>query len=109
MRCSRIRGCGAPAPSFLCCRLQILTLLMTDLTFLTATTMVAQIREKKLSPVELTEAHLAKIARLNPNLNAFVQVDPKRVRREAREADAAIAEEIGRASCRVSVLNGVAV
>ncbi|PYQ42102.1 MAG: hypothetical protein DMG99_09585 [Acidobacteria bacterium] len=48
---------------------------MTDLTFLTATTMVAQIREKKLSPVELTEAH-----------------HPERVEREAREAQSAIAE-----------------
>src|SRR5947199_534138 len=63
---------------------------MTDLTFLTATTMVAQIREKKLSPVELTEAHLGKIARLNPQLNAFVQVDLERVRREARDAESAI-------------------
>src|SRR6185437_3160402 len=63
---------------------------MTDLTFLSATEMVAQIREKKLSPVDLAEAHLAKIERLNPKLNAFVQVDPERVRRDAREAQSAI-------------------
>ena len=63
---------------------------MSDLTFLPATEMAARIREKKLSPVELAEAHLAKIARLNPQLSAFVQVDPERVRREARDAESAI-------------------
>ena len=41
--------------------------------------------------MELAEAHLAKIDRLNPKLNAFVQIDPERVRREAREAESAIA------------------
>jgi Asp-tRNA(Asn)/Glu-tRNA(Gln) amidotransferase A subunit family amidase len=33
------------------------------------------IREKKISPVELADAPLAKIERLNPKLNAFVHVD----------------------------------
>ena len=58
--------------------------LMTDITFLPAVVMAQQIREKKIGPVELAEAHLAKIERLNPMLNAFVQLDPERVRREAR-------------------------
>ena len=49
--------------------------------------MAGLIREKKISPVELAEAHLAKIERLNPKLNAFVQVDAERVRREARRAE----------------------
>ena len=65
---------------------------MSDLTFLSATVMAAQIREKKISPTELAEAHLAKIDRLNPKLNAFVQVDPERVRRETRQAESALAE-----------------
>ena len=52
--------------------------------------MAEQIREKKISPVELVEAHLAKIERLNPKLNAFVHVDAERVRREARAAEAAV-------------------
>ena len=52
--------------------------------------MADQIREKKLSPVDLAEAHLSKIARLNPQLNAFVHVDAERVRREARAAEAAV-------------------
>lgn len=62
-----------------------------DLTFFTAHEMAAQIRLKELSPVELVEAHLAKIGQLNPRLNAFVQVDPERVRREAREAESVLA------------------
>ena len=70
---------------------------MTDLTFLPATTMAAQIREKKISPAELADAHLAKIDRLNPLLNAFVHVDPDRVRREARAAEAAVTETSGQA------------
>lgn len=63
---------------------------MTDLTFLSAVSMVWQIREKKISPVELAEAHLAKIERLNPKLNAFVHVDPERLRREARLSESAV-------------------
>ncbi len=61
---------------------------MTDLTFFHAVEMARQIREKKISPVELAEAHLAKIERLNPKLNAFTQVDADRVRRQARAAEA---------------------
>ena len=60
---------------------------MSDLTFLSATSMVEQIRQKKLSPVELVEAHLVKIARLNPQLNAFVQVDSASALRRARLAE----------------------
>jgi Asp-tRNA(Asn)/Glu-tRNA(Gln) amidotransferase A subunit family amidase len=52
--------------------------------------MAAQIREKQISPVDLAEAHLAKIERLNPKLNAFVHVDAGWVRREARHAAAAV-------------------
>jgi len=61
---------------------------MHDLTFLPAVVMAQQIREKKISPVELADAHLMKIERLNPKLNAFVHVDTERVRREARAAEA---------------------
>jgi Asp-tRNA(Asn)/Glu-tRNA(Gln) amidotransferase A subunit family amidase len=60
---------------------------MADLTFLPAVVMAQQIREKRISPVELADAHLAKIERLNPKLNAFVQVDADAVRREARAAE----------------------
>ncbi len=63
---------------------------MADLTFLPAVEMARQIREKKISPVELAEAHLAKIERLNPRLNAFVHFDPERVLLEARAAEDAV-------------------
>jgi len=63
---------------------------MTDPTFLTATEMASRIREKRISPLELAEAHLRKIERLNPRLNAFVHVDAERVRREARAAEQAV-------------------
>lgn len=60
---------------------------MSDLTFLSAVVMAQQIREKKTSPVELIDAHLAKIERLNPKLNAFVHVDADRARRDSRSAE----------------------
>ena len=63
---------------------------MNDPTFLPAVEMARQIREKKLSPVELAEAYLDKIQRLNPKLNAYVHVDPERVRSEARAAEASL-------------------
>ncbi len=64
--------------------------LLSDLTFLPAVEMARQIREKKISPVELAHAHLAKIERLNPKLNAYVDLNPDRVLREAREAEAVL-------------------
>ncbi len=53
---------------------------MSGLTFLSAVSMAEQIRKKKISPVELVEAHLAQIEKLNPRLNAFVLVDAERAR-----------------------------
>ena len=41
--------------------------------------MAKKIRDREISPVELAEAHLKKIERLNPKLNAFVHVEPERV------------------------------
>jgi Asp-tRNA(Asn)/Glu-tRNA(Gln) amidotransferase A subunit family amidase len=63
---------------------------MDDLTFLSAVQMAERIRRKSISPVELAEAHLEKIERLNPKLNAFVHFDPERVRSEAQVAEAAV-------------------
>jgi Asp-tRNA(Asn)/Glu-tRNA(Gln) amidotransferase A subunit family amidase len=60
---------------------------MSDLTFLSAVSMADQIRQKKVSPVELVEAHLAKITRLNSQLNAFVHVDPDTALQQAHAAE----------------------
>ncbi len=75
---------------------------MPELTFLSAVFMAEQIRRKQLSPVELVEAHLARIEELNPRLNAFVQVDVEGARRQARVAEAAV-----RDGQELAVLHGV--
>ena len=63
---------------------------MSSLTFLPAVSMAEQIRKKKISPVELVDAHLAQIEKLNPRLNAFVQVDAERSRAVAIDAEIAV-------------------
>lgn len=60
---------------------------MVDLTISTATQLV---REKKISPVELTEECLNRIDRLNPILNAFITVTHDSAIAQAREAEAEI-------------------
>jgi Asp-tRNA(Asn)/Glu-tRNA(Gln) amidotransferase A subunit family amidase len=63
---------------------------MDDVTFLSAVEMAQRIREKKISAVELVDAHLEKIEKLNPKLNAFAHVDAERVRRQARDAETVV-------------------
>ena len=64
---------------------------MSDLNYLSATSMAELVRQKKISPVELAQAHLDRIAQVNPKLNAFVQVDVDRVLQEARASESAFA------------------
>jgi Asp-tRNA(Asn)/Glu-tRNA(Gln) amidotransferase A subunit family amidase len=66
---------------------------MSDINFLPAVVMAVQIREKKISPVELLEAHLAQIERLNPTLNAFVHLDAERARHSAHAAESALTQK----------------
>jgi Asp-tRNA(Asn)/Glu-tRNA(Gln) amidotransferase A subunit family amidase len=75
---------------------------MSELTFLSAVAMAERIRAKQLSPLELVDAHLAKIEKLNPVLNAFVQVDADRAREAARKAESALTR-----STAVGPLHGV--
>jgi Asp-tRNA(Asn)/Glu-tRNA(Gln) amidotransferase A subunit family amidase len=49
--------------------------------------MAALVRDCKVSPVELVEAHLARIERLNPKLNAFITVDSEGARAQALKAE----------------------
>lgn len=63
---------------------------MSDLTFLPAVTMAAKVRQKEISPLELVQAHLDRIAAVNPRLNAFTQVDAERALKHARAAETAV-------------------
>lgn len=58
-----------------------------QLAYLTIEEAAQLLRRKKLSAVELVEAALDRIERLNPRLNAFITVIAGRARREARRAD----------------------
>jgi Asp-tRNA(Asn)/Glu-tRNA(Gln) amidotransferase A subunit family amidase len=62
---------------------------MAELTSLSATEMARRIRAKEISPVELAEAHLRRIERVNPKINAFVTVDAEGARQQAKRAEAA--------------------
>src|SRR5262249_17741818 len=48
------------------------------------------VRDRRISSEELTRAYLARIERLNPTLNAFVQVTAAAALRAAREKDEAL-------------------
>jgi Asp-tRNAAsn/Glu-tRNAGln amidotransferase A subunit and related amidases len=60
---------------------------MTELTISEASDLL---RQKKISPVELTSACLARIDQLNPTLNAFITVTHESAIAEARAAEAEI-------------------
>lgn len=59
----------------------------TDLCFTPATELSRLIAARDLSPVELTDAVLARIDRLNPRLNAFLTVTRDLAREQARAAE----------------------
>ncbi|HVO64775.1 MAG TPA: amidase [Terriglobales bacterium] len=77
-------------------------MIVTDLTSLSALAMAGAVRSQQISPVELVEAHLARIQKLNPALNAFVQLDAERARREAKTTELA-----ARNSLALGPLHGV--
>ena len=61
-----------------------------ELCWLDATTLAAEIRLARVSPVEVTEAVLARIERVNPRINAFCTVAAEAARAQARLAEAAV-------------------
>jgi len=69
-----------------------------DLCWLPALELASLIRAKKVSPVEVTEAVLARIERLNPALNAFCTVTTEEARDAAQAAEVSVmtGEELGR-------------
>ena len=65
---------------------------MTDTTinFLTAVELAQRIRTRELSCVEVMQAHLAQIDRVNPKVNAIVTYHPEQAMEGAKAADAAL-------------------
>jgi amidase len=64
---------------------------MKNLVFSTATALAGAIRDRRISAIELLDAHLAQIAKHNPALNAVVTLDADGARQRAEAADAALA------------------
>ena len=63
---------------------------MTDLTRLPASDLREQIAAKQISPVELTDAVLARAEKLQPVLNCFVTLIPDQARAAAKAAEDAV-------------------
>ncbi len=64
---------------------------MSDLHWMTATEAAQTIAARKLSPVELMNALLERIARLDPKLNIFIHLDGDAAMDAARAAEAEVA------------------
>jgi len=60
-----------------------------ELAFAPALELAAKVRAHEVSPSELVELYLARIERLDPELNAFVTVDADGARAAARKAESA--------------------
>ena len=64
----------------------------SELCYTEATELASMIREKRVSCLEVMQAHLAQIERVNPQLNAIVTLLPERAIEGAKAADAALAK-----------------
>ena len=62
---------------------------MNQIVLASAEKQLELLRAKQISVVELAEAHIRQIERLNPRLNVFADFDAERVRAQARRLDAA--------------------
>src|SRR5258708_30996080 len=62
-----------------------------SITSASASELAEAIRSKRLSSKDVVEAHLDRIAKVNPKLNAIVQLTADAARKEADEAAAALA------------------
>ncbi len=63
---------------------------VTAIVSLSAVELARRIRAKELSPVEVLEAFIARIEKLNPAINAVTATCYERARKEARAAEAAV-------------------
>src|SRR5437016_618852 len=76
-----------------------------DLCFTPASRLAALIRQRKVSPLEVTQAVLAQIERVNAKVNAYCTVAAKTALADARKATSAVT----RRSARLGPLHGVPV
>jgi amidase len=65
---------------------------MDAIPFKTASDLASAIRDGELSASDVLEAHLSRIERLNPKLNAIVTLEADTARLQARQADADLAQ-----------------
>lgn len=63
----------------------------SEICFKTAVELTRLIRDRKLAPSEVMEAHLDQIERINPKVNAIVTLTAEEAMKRAREADEALA------------------
>src|SRR5262244_2544840 len=61
-----------------------------SLTRKTARELAAMIKSRAVSPVEVLDAHLAVVARVNPRLNAIVTLAAEQARQQAQAVEAAV-------------------
>ena len=61
-----------------------------ELCFASAVEIATLVREKKVSPIEVTEAFLTRIDKINPKINAYVTLTPELARKAAKRAEAAV-------------------
>ncbi|MSQ06028.1 MAG: Asp-tRNA(Asn)/Glu-tRNA(Gln) amidotransferase GatCAB subunit A [Dehalococcoidia bacterium] len=61
-----------------------------ELCYLSAAELSRGVRDRKLSPVEIVDAHLARIEATEPVLNSFITLLPEQARAAARRAEAEI-------------------
>jgi aspartyl-tRNA(Asn)/glutamyl-tRNA(Gln) amidotransferase subunit A len=74
-----------------------------ELCWMPASELAAAIAKRKVSPVEVVDAALDRIARINPTLNAFVLVRDEAARKDARGAERAVMKR----GARLGPLHGV--
>ena len=65
---------------------------MNDLASLSATKLLAALKNKQMGSLELLEFYIERYERLNPRINAIVATDFDSARKRAQEADAALAK-----------------
>jgi aspartyl-tRNA(Asn)/glutamyl-tRNA(Gln) amidotransferase subunit A len=73
-----------------------------DITSLNLHEAAELLKSRQISPVELAQAHLVRIAQLDPRLNCFITITPELALQQARQAEA----EIGQGNYR-GALHGI--